>query len=88
MMLALGVFVVAFASLFVVYSRQANQHKHLESSLAEAEVDDDGLDVGGLHLGLPAADGGHLGGAQEVGAIARVQGVHDHAELRVGQDAA
>jgi hypothetical protein len=38
LILALGVFVIAFASLFVVYSRQASQHKDLESSLAEAEA--------------------------------------------------
>jgi hypothetical protein len=38
LMLALGVFVIAFVSLFVVYSHQASQHKDLESSLAEARA--------------------------------------------------
>ena len=38
LILALGVFVIAFASLFVVYSRQASQQKDLKSSLAEAEA--------------------------------------------------
>jgi hypothetical protein len=38
LILALGIFVIAFASVFVVYARQASQHKDLESSLAEAQV--------------------------------------------------
>ena len=38
LILALGVFVIAFAGLFVVYSRQASQQKDLKSSLAEAEA--------------------------------------------------
>ena len=38
LVLALGVFIIAFASLFVVYSRQASQQKDLKSSLAEAKA--------------------------------------------------
>jgi hypothetical protein len=38
LILALGVLVIAFASLFVVYSRQASQQKDLKSSLAEAKA--------------------------------------------------
>jgi hypothetical protein len=38
LILALGVFVIAFASLFFVYSRQASQQKDLKSSLAEVEA--------------------------------------------------
>ena len=38
LILALGVFVIAFVSLFVIYSRQASQQKDLKNSLAEAEA--------------------------------------------------
>jgi hypothetical protein len=38
LILALGVFVIAFAGLYMVYSRQASQQKDLKSSLAEAEA--------------------------------------------------
>jgi len=38
LILALGVFVIAFASLYVVYSRESNRHKDLKSSLARVEA--------------------------------------------------
>jgi len=38
LILALGVLVIAFASLYMIYSRQASQQKDLKSSLAEAEA--------------------------------------------------
>jgi len=38
LVLALGVFIIAFISLYMVYSRQASQQKDLKSSLAEAEA--------------------------------------------------
>lgn len=38
LLLALGVFVIAFATLFVIYSHQASQNKDLKNDLAKAEA--------------------------------------------------
>ena len=48
---------------------------------------DDGLDVGGLHLRLPATGGGDLGLSQQFGPVPLLQGLNHQAELRVRQDA-
>ena len=65
----------------------ANRRAGPASVLAETKAGDDGLDLGGLHLRLPAALGGDLGLSQQFGPVPLLQALNHHAELRVRQDA-